>query len=126
MDFGSEFELMIAGAPAQRFLGWAKGNSLTAMGVERLHMMKWTAIYSALLIATTGLAGPSPGWAAGQTVEIYSAGSLRGVVGELAREAVLSNRPQAMRIALFLLSRKGQAIIAQEGLVPLLDPGTRP
>jgi molybdate transport system substrate-binding protein len=40
--------------------------------------------------------------------------------------AVLSNRPQAMRIALFLLSQKGQAIIAQEGLVPLLDPGARP
>lgn len=40
--------------------------------------------------------------------------------------AVLSDRPQALRIALFLLSQKGQAIIAQEGLVPLLDPGTRP
>ena len=35
--------------------------------------------------------------------------------------AVLSNRPPAMRIALFLLSQKGQAIIAREGLVPLLD-----
>ena len=35
--------------------------------------------------------------------------------------AVLSNRPAAMRIALFLLSQKGQAIIAREGLVPLLD-----
>lgn len=40
--------------------------------------------------------------------------------------AVLSNRPQTLRVALFLLSRKGQAIIAQEGLVPLLDPGARP
>jgi molybdate transport system substrate-binding protein len=40
--------------------------------------------------------------------------------------AILSNRPQAMRVALFLLSQKGQAIIAKEGLVPLLDSGTRP
>jgi molybdate transport system substrate-binding protein len=40
--------------------------------------------------------------------------------------AVLSNRPQAMHVALFLLSHKGQAIIAQEGLVPLLDAGARP
>jgi molybdate transport system substrate-binding protein len=35
--------------------------------------------------------------------------------------AVLSARPQALRLALFLLSEKGQAIIAQAGLVPLLD-----
>jgi ABC-type molybdate transport system substrate-binding protein len=35
--------------------------------------------------------------------------------------AVLSNRPQAMRLALFLLSDKGQAIIAREGLVPLTE-----
>jgi molybdate transport system substrate-binding protein len=40
--------------------------------------------------------------------------------------AVLSPRPQAMRLALFLLSQKGQAMLAQEGLVPLLDPGARP
>jgi len=40
--------------------------------------------------------------------------------------AVLSNRPQTMRVALFLLSVKGQAIIAQQGLVPLSDPGARP
>ena len=33
--------------------------------------------------------------------------------------AVLSNQPQALRLALFLLSEKGQAIIAKEGLVPL-------
>jgi molybdate transport system substrate-binding protein len=40
--------------------------------------------------------------------------------------AVLSNRPQAMRVALFLLSLEGQAIIAQQGLVPLSDSGSRP
>jgi ABC-type molybdate transport system substrate-binding protein len=40
--------------------------------------------------------------------------------------AVLSSRPQAMRVALFLLSEKGQAIIAQEGLVPLVEKGAHP
>jgi len=41
--------------------------------------------------------------------------------------AVLSNRPEVMRLALFLLSEKGQAIIAQQGLVALTDPaGTEP
>jgi molybdate transport system substrate-binding protein len=40
--------------------------------------------------------------------------------------AVLSSKPQAMRVALLLLSEKGQAIIAHEGLVPLTDTGTRP
>jgi len=35
--------------------------------------------------------------------------------------AVLSSRPQALRLALFLLSEKGQAIIAREGLVPLTE-----
>jgi ABC-type molybdate transport system substrate-binding protein len=40
--------------------------------------------------------------------------------------AVLSNRPQAMRVALFLLSEKGQAIIAQEGLVPLIEKSAAP
>jgi molybdate transport system substrate-binding protein len=35
--------------------------------------------------------------------------------------AVLSANPQALRLALFLLSEKGQAIIAKAGLVPLLD-----
>ncbi|MGC1460210.1 MAG: substrate-binding domain-containing protein [Steroidobacteraceae bacterium] len=34
--------------------------------------------------------------------------------------AVLSTKPQALRLALFLLSEKGQAIIAQAGLVPLV------
>src|SRR5262249_54985821 len=33
--------------------------------------------------------------------------------------AVLSNKPEAMRVALLLMSQKGQAIIAQEGLVPV-------
>ncbi len=37
--------------------------------------------------------------------------------------AVLSTKPQALRVALFLLSEKGQAIIAKAGLVPLVaDP----
>jgi molybdate transport system substrate-binding protein len=36
--------------------------------------------------------------------------------------AVLSARLPALRLALFLLSEKGQAIIAKEGLVPLTDP----
>src|ERR1700733_3319359 len=36
--------------------------------------------------------------------------------------AVLSTRPEALRVALFLLSEKGQAIIARQGLVPLTDP----
>jgi molybdate transport system substrate-binding protein len=40
--------------------------------------------------------------------------------------AVLSNRPQAMRVALLLLSQKGQAIIARAGLVPLTDQESRP
>lgn len=38
--------------------------------------------------------------------------------------AVLSSRPQALRVALWLLSQKGQAIIAQNGLVPVTDTGT--
>jgi ABC-type molybdate transport system substrate-binding protein len=37
--------------------------------------------------------------------------------------AVLSNKPETMRVALLLLSEKGQAIIAQEGLVPLTEKG---
>ncbi len=41
--------------------------------------------------------------------------------------AVLSTKPQALRLALFLLSEKGQAIIAKAGLVPLLgDPEPAP
>jgi molybdate transport system substrate-binding protein len=35
--------------------------------------------------------------------------------------AVLSTRPEVMRLALFLLSEKGQAIVAQQSLVPLTD-----
>jgi molybdate transport system substrate-binding protein len=35
--------------------------------------------------------------------------------------AVLTTKPAAMRVALFLLSEKGQAIIARQGLVPLVD-----
>jgi molybdate transport system substrate-binding protein len=40
--------------------------------------------------------------------------------------AVLSAKPQALRLALFLLSEKGQAIIAKQGLVPLTDPAESP
>jgi molybdate transport system substrate-binding protein len=40
--------------------------------------------------------------------------------------AVLSSRPQALRVALLLLSQKGQAIIAKNGLVPVTDAGTAP
>jgi ABC-type molybdate transport system substrate-binding protein len=36
--------------------------------------------------------------------------------------AVLTSNPAAMRLALFLLSDKGQEIIAQENLIPLLEP----
>ena len=36
--------------------------------------------------------------------------------------AVLSTKPEAMRLALYLVSENGQAIIAKNGLVPLLDP----
>ena len=35
--------------------------------------------------------------------------------------AVLSAKPAALRLALFLLSEKGQAIIAREGLVPIVE-----
>lgn len=54
-------------------------------------MVKSNAIYSALLVAATGLAGPSSARAAGEIVEIYSAGSLRGIVADLAREASAFN-----------------------------------
>jgi molybdate transport system substrate-binding protein len=40
--------------------------------------------------------------------------------------AVLSTKPQALRLALYLLSEKGQAIIAKAGLVPLTDPAQTP
>lgn len=36
--------------------------------------------------------------------------------------AVLAAKPEVMRLALFLLSEKGQAIIAKQGLVPLTEP----
>ena len=38
--------------------------------------------------------------------------------------AVLSGKPVAMRLALFLLSEKGQAIVAREGLLPVSDTAT--
>ncbi|HXA92041.1 MAG TPA: substrate-binding domain-containing protein, partial [Steroidobacteraceae bacterium] len=40
--------------------------------------------------------------------------------------AVLSAKPPALRLALFLLSEKGQAIIATAGLVPLTEPAETP
>jgi molybdate transport system substrate-binding protein len=36
--------------------------------------------------------------------------------------AVLSNRPEVLRVALYLLSEKGQAILTRSGLVPLTSP----
>jgi ABC-type molybdate transport system substrate-binding protein len=36
--------------------------------------------------------------------------------------AVLTDRPAALRLALYLLSEKGQAIIAKAGLVPISEP----
>ena len=35
--------------------------------------------------------------------------------------AVLNNRPETLRLALYLLSEQGQAIVAKNGLVPLTD-----
>jgi molybdate transport system substrate-binding protein len=40
--------------------------------------------------------------------------------------AVLSAKPAVMRLALFMLSEKGQAIIAKQGLVPVTDPAETP
>ena len=40
--------------------------------------------------------------------------------------AVLTAKPEAMRLALYLLSARGQEIIAREGLVPILDLRRRP
>lgn len=40
--------------------------------------------------------------------------------------AVLSTKPEALRLALYLLSDKGQAIIAREGLVPLTGAAKAP
>ncbi len=40
--------------------------------------------------------------------------------------AVLSAKPEALRLALYLLSEKGQAIIAKEGLVPLTGSAAAP
>jgi molybdate transport system substrate-binding protein len=40
--------------------------------------------------------------------------------------AVLSGKPAALRLALFLLSEKGQAIIAREGLVPIAEVPAEP
>jgi ABC-type molybdate transport system substrate-binding protein len=36
--------------------------------------------------------------------------------------AVLSNKPEALRVALFLLTEQGQSIIARAGLLPIVEP----
>lgn len=40
--------------------------------------------------------------------------------------AVLSTRPEVMRLALFLLSEQGQAIIGKQGLVPVVEADAAP
>jgi molybdate transport system substrate-binding protein len=40
--------------------------------------------------------------------------------------AVLSDKPLALRLALYLLSEKGQALVAKNGLVPLTDASETP
>jgi ABC-type molybdate transport system substrate-binding protein len=40
--------------------------------------------------------------------------------------AVLSGRPEVLRLALFLLSQKGQAIIARQGLMPVVESAETP
>ena len=40
--------------------------------------------------------------------------------------AVLSAKPEALRLALYLLSDKGQAIVAAAGLVPVVDMAPAP
>jgi ABC-type molybdate transport system substrate-binding protein len=39
--------------------------------------------------------------------------------------ALLSAKPEAMRVAMFLFSEQGQAIVARQGLVPLVEPAPR-
>ncbi len=41
-------------------------------------------------------------------------------VGPVYGMAVLSDRPEAARLALFMVSEKGQAILARGGLLPLV------
>lgn len=40
--------------------------------------------------------------------------------------AILSNKPETLRLALFLVSEKGQAILAHNGLTPLTDQALPP
>ena len=40
--------------------------------------------------------------------------------------AILSTRPEVMRLALFLLSETGQAIITKQGLVPVVESAEVP
>jgi molybdate transport system substrate-binding protein len=42
-------------------------------------------------------------------------------VGPIYGLAILSDRPGANRLALFMLSEKGQAILAKGGLLPLVQ-----
>ncbi len=36
--------------------------------------------------------------------------------------AVLSDQPAVLRVALYLMSQRGQAIVAHNGLVPVAEP----
>ena len=36
--------------------------------------------------------------------------------------SVMSDNPDALRLALFILSEKGQAVLARHGLLPIADP----
>lgn len=47
-------------------------------------------------------------------------------VGPVYGLAVLSYRPDASRLALFMLSDRGQAIIAKGGLLPVIEPRPQP
>jgi hypothetical protein len=62
--------------------------------------------------------------AAAETVDVYAAGSLRGLVGTLAQRAAPMGIAvhAAARLALLLLSRDGQAAIDKAGLIPLAQP----
>ena len=42
-------------------------------------------------------------------------------VGPVYGLALLTDRPQAQRLALFMVSERGQAILAKAGLLPLIE-----
>jgi ABC-type molybdate transport system substrate-binding protein len=62
--------------------------------------------------AATGLAQELPDLVSSEVPPAFDPHPLYGL-------AVLSDRPDALRIALFLLSEEGQALIARNGLVPV-------